>query len=68
MGLFNKLGGLATKVIDSGKEAYEKELERCESWDDERLKREAMTTSSVTKKMAYVRELQNRGYSSEDFK
>ena len=67
MSFFDKLKDFATNAIDQGKETYQKELDRCAYWDDERLKREAMSTSSITKKMAYTKELQNRGYSSEDF-
>ena len=68
MGGFNLLGKVAKKALESGKETYNTELERCAYWDDERLKREAMNTTSATKKMAYVKELQNRGYSADDFR
>ena len=59
---------VSNKVTESVRDNWVDAERRCAEWSDERLMREARKESSVTRKMVYVKELQNRGYSAEDFK
>lgn len=79
MGFFTNLGFIyyatgmnevvekvSDKAIGSVRDSFSNAETKCAEWSDERLIREARTTTSVTHKIAYVRELQNRGYTTGD--
>ena len=59
---------VSNKVTKSVRENFSNAEIRCAEWSDERLIREARKESSTTRKIAYIKELQNRGYTAEDFK
>ncbi len=65
----DKLGEIAGNAVNNTRDKYEKNLDRCQYWDDDRLIQKARSAStSLVEKMACIKELQNRGYSAEDFR